>query len=147
MCCACGTRSHKQKKCSLNTKHEIERMDETTWKCRHCRPAKRAHKENEAEEKNTTRNAEVDVSGDERKSCKECKGYIKRGDKHLECNKCKKPSHKKSDCSGMSRDRLRMIREASWICKECKDPVAYARAETRRREGDGKKANCFICGA
>ena len=120
-------------------------MDETTWKCRHCRPAKRAHKENEAEEKNTTRNAEVDVSGDERKSCKECKGYIKRGDKHLECNKCKKPSHKKSDCSGMSRDRLRMIKEASWICKECKDPVAYARAETRRREGDGKKANCFIC--
>ena len=63
----------------------------------------------------------------------------------MECNKCEKPCHKKSDCSGVSRDRVRMMKEGSWRCKECKDPEAYARVEERKREGAGQKSNCFIC--
>ena len=144
-CSTCGNFSHKQKKCSMTTKHEIGKMtnDTNTWKCIHCRP--RAQDETEAGKENEEGNDVEDTRGVGRKYCKECKGYIKAGDRHLECNKCEKPCHKKSDCSGVSRDRVRMMKEGSWRCKECKDPEAYARVEERKREGAGQKSNCFIC--
>ena len=90
-CSTCGNFSHKQKKCSMTTKHEIGKMtnDTNTWKCIHCRP--RAQDETEAGKENEEGNDVEDTRGVGRKYCKECKGYIKAGDRHLECNKCDKP--------------------------------------------------------
>ena len=136
-CNICGIFSHKQKRCSLTTKHELEKIDQSQWKCVHCRQAV-TEENDENSQQSATR------SGD-RKYCRECEGYIKRGDNHLECKECNKPCHKNPCCSGMSRDRIRLMREGTWVCKECKDPEAYARTVARDKAGAGKKSNCFIC--
>ena len=142
-CCQCGVISHKQKKCSGSTKHELEKMNTTQWKCTQCKQGDDIREDGNADQEEEA-NQQAAKEPPANEHCRECNGYIKRGDNHLECVRCQKPCHKKSDCSGMSRDRIRLMKKDTWVCKECKDPETYA-IQAARKSGAGRKAKCFIC--
>ena len=139
-CNNCGNHSHKQKQCSKTTKHQIDTMDKSQWTCKECKDDQYVH-----QPQTTNNQPETEPIESSTKQCRECKKYIKRGDNNLECAKCKKNCHKKKECSGVSRDHLKLMDNNRWLCKECKDPVSYTRAEERRKEGAGEKSKCSIC--
>ena len=78
------------------------------------------------------------------KTCKECQINIRKGNKFLECKRCHAPCHLKKECSGVTRDRLKLASNKDWMCKECRNPEAYATENDNNKE-KGDKPKCHIC--
>ena len=45
--------------------------------------------------------------------------YAKAGDDYLTCSLCKGTIHKQNKCSNLSRERVKLIDEKTWTCKNC----------------------------
>jgi len=127
-CKACKGTFHKQMNCSGETKHRIENMTNSrkvNWICTDCRRAL-----NHARPTITTEAVEDTINKPEARKCRTCKGIVRQGYDFLECSECKKPVHKKKDCSDESTDAIKKLDRTTWRCRGCIQ--AEAERETRR---------------
>ena len=110
----CENVCHIQERCSRVKRHTKEKK----WRCTQHKPQPNDGVDEEVHEQ-TDQPSEA-VEENEKRYCKHCAGYIRKGT-NLKCMQCLQFYHKQSKCSGLTRDTVKVLMEANseWMCPEC----------------------------